>query len=162
MVTSEIILSSSHPDAAKWHMNVTIVADEMPGFGGLSGVHAALRQGRDILVVAWDMPFVTPELLGAIVQAGVEHDADAAVPESDSPHRVEPFCAWYAASCRMALSEFLRSGGGSAHRFLERLPRLHLIPKRVTTRFGDPRLLFSSVNTAADLERARAILGSPQ
>lgn len=161
MVTPELVLSASHRDASKWLENVLIVADKSGGLGGISGVHAALSLGRDVLVVAWDMPFVTGDLLRAIVFAGVEHDAEAAVPLSDSPHGVEPFCAWYSVRAFAAMDRFLAGGGGGAHDLLARL-RVHHIPQSVTARYGDPRILFLSVNTAEDLARARAIAGAAQ
>lgn len=114
------------------------------------------------MVVAWDMPFVNGDLLQAIVGAGRELGADAAVPESDSPHGVEPFCAWYAQSAFEPSERFLASGGGSARDFLAKLPRVHQLPLSMTARFGDPAVLFLSVNRAEDLARARAIAGSSQ
>lgn len=162
VVTSDIVLSANDPSAAKWLSNVAIMSDKQPGTGGISGVHAALSLGRDVIVVAWDMPFVSGDLLGAIAAAGLEHRADAAIPESDSPHRMEPFCAWYAASAFEPIDRFLADGGGSARDLVARLPRVHRIPMSETSRFGDPRVLFLSVNTPADLHRARDIADSPR
>ncbi len=162
MVTPDVALSASHPNASQWLPNVVILSDKSPGLGGISGVHAGLSSGRDVLVVAWDMPFVTGDLLQAILAAGVEHDADAAVPRSESPHGFEPFCAWYSATALPPIARFLDQGGGSAHDLLARLPNVYYIPHAVTARFGDPRVLLSSVNTASDLARARAIAEAPQ
>jgi molybdopterin-guanine dinucleotide biosynthesis protein A len=130
--------------------------------GGISGVHAGLSAGRNVLVVAWDMPFVSGELLRSIMAAGVAHAADAAIPESDSPHGFEPFCAWYSVSALPAMDRFLDAGGGSARDFLSLLPHVQRIPQSVTAQFGDPRVLFLSVNTAEDLARARAIAEKAQ
>lgn len=108
------------------------------------------------------MPFVTGDLLQVIVNEGVEHGADAAVPRSDSPFGVEPFCAWYSARALEPMGRFLAAGAGSARDLLARLSRVHYVPQSVTARFGDPRVLFFSVNTAEDLARARAIAGASQ
>ena len=162
MVTPDVVLSANHEDAPMWLENVAVVADKSTGIGGIAGIHAALSSGRDVIVVAWDMPFVTGDLLQVIVSEGVEHGADAAVPRSDSPFGVEPFCAWYTARALEPMGRFLAEGGGSARDLLARLPRVRYIPRSVTARFGDPHLLFFSVNTAEDLARARAILDTAQ
>jgi molybdopterin-guanine dinucleotide biosynthesis protein A len=130
--------------------------------GGISGVHAGLSTGRSVLVAAWDMPFLTGELLRFIVDVGVAHGAYAALPESESPHGVEPFCAWYSIASLPAMDRFLGAGGGSARDFLSQLPHVHRIPQSVTGQFGDPRVLFLSVNTVEDLARARAIAEKAQ
>lgn len=156
-VTPEVVLSANHVDAPQWLLDVPIVADKSPIFGGLSGILAALSSDRDVLVVAWDMPFVSGELLRTIVAEGPEHSADAAVPESNSPIGIEPFCAWYSAGARRPLEDFLNAGGGSARDFVGRLPRVRRVPMSVTRQFGDPGVLFLSVNTPEDLARARAI-----
>lgn len=132
----------------------------MPALGGLAGIYAGLTHGRvdrDLLAVAWDMPFVHPDLLVRMVAVGLEESANAVVPESDSPNGIEPFCAWYSASAREPLEDFLARGGGSAGSFLSLLPRVHRFPLSQTRQFGDPAVLFLSVNTPADLSRARAI-----
>lgn len=122
-------------------------------------MHAVLETGRDAVVVAWDMPFVTSDLLAALLEFGRMEDADAAIPESDSPFGVEPFCAYYSARLSEPLARFLTEGRGSAADFLARLDALRRLSAADVRRLGDPSKLFFSVNTPADLERARAMAG---
>jgi molybdopterin-guanine dinucleotide biosynthesis protein A len=156
-VTNELLLVANDPDAGHWLPGVAVVSDLHPGAGGLAGVEAALSRGRDALVVAWDMPFVTPSLLRMLVDAARAHDADVALPASDSPYGFEPFCAHYSVRVREPLSDFFESGGGAARDFLRSLSRVHLVPAVDVEQIGDARRLFFSVNTAEDLERARAM-----
>lgn len=156
-VTNEILLVANDPDAGHWLPGVAVLSDLHVGGGGLAGVEAALSRGRNVLVVAWDMPFITTDLLQAVLDAARAHEADVAVPESESPYGFEPFCAFYSARVLTALSSFLRQGGGAARDFLRRLPRVHRMPLADVERVGDPRLLFFSVNTVEDLQRARAM-----
>jgi molybdopterin-guanine dinucleotide biosynthesis protein A len=128
----------------------------------MAGVEAALSRGRDALVVAWDMPFVTPLLLQALIHEAIVHDADVTVPESDSPYGFEPFCAHYSVRVRPSLAKFFDGGGGAARDFLGQIPRVHRIPISAVEKLGDPRRLFFSVNTPDDLERARAMAASPK
>ena len=154
----DIVLSANAEEALEWLDDVDIVRDASLGLGGVSGIHAALGLGRDILVVAWDMPFVSSELLGHLLDvAGRNPQAWAVVPESDSQHGTEPFCAWYSARCRRATEEFLAGGGGPARELLAAVPHVVRIPVTDVERFGDPRTLFLSVNTREDLAHARAI-----
>lgn len=155
----DLLIAANAPDASNWLPDVAVLADEVPGSGGLAGIHATLGRGRDALVVAWDMPFVAGDLLRELARQARVEGAEVVVPESDSPHGIEPFCAFYAQAVREPLGEYLRSGGGSAHRFLAGLPRVSRVPRSAVRRFGDPRRLFFSVNTPDDLAHARAMAG---
>lgn len=154
-VTGEIVLVANDPGASSWLPGVELRRDAHPGAGGLAGVHAALGDGADALAVAWDMPFVTTELLLAICDRA-EPGADACVPESDSPHGIEPFCALYRQTVAAPLAAFLAAGGGPAREFLDRC-RVRRMSLSDVRRFGDPAALFMNVNSPADLERARAM-----
>lgn len=156
-VTPELVLIANDPAASGWLPGVAVLSDLHPGAGGLAGVEAALTRGRDALVVAWDMPFVTAALLQTLIDAAQGSDADVALPESESPYGFEPFCAYYSARVRESLLAFLEAGGGAARDFLRTLPRVHLVSTADTARLGDPKRLFFSVNTPEDLERARAM-----
>lgn len=157
-VTPRLLLASNAPTAASWLDNVSIVSDNFTGLGGLAGVEAALARGQDALVVAWDMPFVVPDLLQALVTASRAQDASAVVPQSlTSPFGFEPFCAFYSVRVHAALREFLGRGGGAARDFVDALDGVHHLPANEVATFGDPRRLFFSVNTPDDLARARAM-----
>lgn len=123
----------------------------------MAGVEVALTTGSDVVVVAWDMPFVTASLVEFIIGEARRHESQVTVPESDSPYGFEPFCAYYAASVQPALAEFLRDGGGPARDFLARIPRVHRIARDEVARVGDPERLLLSFNTREDLERAREL-----
>jgi molybdopterin-guanine dinucleotide biosynthesis protein A len=156
------ILASNDDEAATWLDGVVIAADKYERAGGMAGVHSALSLGRDVLVVAWDMPFVAAELLQALVTRAAAGAFSAVVPESLSPIGCEPFCALYSTAALPALEAYLAAGGGAAHSFLRELPDVRWLSLREVARFGDPERLFFSVNTAADLDRARAMAEATQ
>lgn len=153
-VVSEVMLIANDANAATWLPQASVRADAYPGAGGMAGVHAALSAGHDVLAVAWDMPFVTTALLRLIRDTGAASGADACIPESDSPHGIEPFCAWYSRAALPSLETFLRDGGGAARDFL-RTVKVFRIPTATIRAVGEPGQLFLSVNTADDLARAR-------
>jgi molybdopterin-guanine dinucleotide biosynthesis protein A len=162
-VTVDLLLVANDADASRWLPGASLISDRHPGTGGLAGVEAALATGGcDALVVAWDMPFVTPAILRAILEAAAAHGADIVLPESDSPYGFEPFCAYYSARVLPSLSQFLERGGGAARDFIGRASRVHLLPAVDVASVGDPRRMFFSVNTPADLERARAMANATE
>jgi len=148
------VLAANDPGATDWLPGVAVVADRLPDAGGLGGVDAVLASGSDALIVAWDMPFVTVDVLRVIVDRARRASADVVVPQSESPFGFEPFCAFYSARAGAPLSRFLAAGGRAPSDFLARLTRVERIPQAELP--GDARRLFLSVNTPEDLATARA------
>lgn len=163
-VTDELLLVANAPDAHEWLPGVRTVADLRPGLGALGGLHAALAHAeRDILLVAWDMPFVSAALLGELRRIGEGgadeshheltfiRDADVVIPESDGSRRgVEPLCAWYSRRCLPAVERTLDAGDLRVIGFHEQV-RVQRLPVARVRDFGDPARLFSNVNTRAEL-----------
>lgn len=59
-VTDDLLLIANDPDAAGWLPDLRVAGDVRAGEGALGGLHAALTHaGGDIVLVAWDMPFVS-------------------------------------------------------------------------------------------------------
>ncbi len=132
------------------------VGDVRVGVGPLGGVHAALtRSAGAILVVAWDMPFVPPALLGYLRRLGDE-GAIAVVPENGDG-RLEPTCAYYSGKCVEPLEAWLDGGRSGAAAFLNACAGVRRVSVDEVSPFGDPARLFLSVNTAAALRRADAL-----
>jgi molybdopterin-guanine dinucleotide biosynthesis protein A len=152
-----IVLAANDPSAPSWLPGVDVVADRLPGSGGLAGVEAAIAREGDGIVVAWDMPFVTAGLLRELTRRAATHEADVVVPESDSPYGFEPFCAYYSARTLPQLAAFLEGGGGAARDFIAQVARVHRLPLRDVATFGDAATMFFSVNTPEELARARTI-----
>jgi molybdopterin-guanine dinucleotide biosynthesis protein A len=161
-VTPRLVLAANESAAIDWLAGVAVLPDELRGAGGLAGVHAALALESDVLVVAWDMPFVSGTLLSALLSHATATRPAAVVPETDSRFGIEPFCAWYGAAARAPIEDFLRRGGGPAREFVASLPGAERLPLRQVRQAGDPERLFFSVNTADDLTRARAMAETAQ
>ena len=116
----------------------------------LAGVLAALAaaQGRPIVVVPCDTPFVPAALLAHFATMR----ARAAVVESD---RIHPLLGRYEPSCAPALQEALAAGRSATAAALA-LDPLVVGPNELA-RYGDPARITFNVNTPADLERAAAM-----
>lgn len=147
----ELLLVANDPDASRWLGGVAVARDVRPGGGALSGIHAALvGSGTDVLVVAWDAPFVSGLLLRALREAGERAGTGAAVPVSEARFGFEPLCAWYAADCLAAVERALDERRFHAGGWQRDLPMCEVDPSP----FGDARAIFMNVNTPADLALA--------
>jgi molybdopterin-guanine dinucleotide biosynthesis protein A len=141
--------------AAEWCPDLEVVGDEIPGCGSLGGIYTALGAGAGpVLVIAWDMPFVSDDLLRALVD-GLE-GYDALLPQSTGPLGVEPLCAVYGPRCRDAIGRQIRVNNLRTTAFHSAV-RVGTLEVRTVASFGDPDELFFNVNTEADLSRARSL-----
>src|SRR2546430_159800 len=103
------LLVANAPDAAAWRPDLVSVPDAEPGLGSVGGIYTAVAAGDDpVLCVAWDMPFLTVDLLRALVDGAAGWDAF--LPESDSRRGLEPLCAVYGPACRAAIERPLERG----------------------------------------------------
>jgi molybdopterin-guanine dinucleotide biosynthesis protein A len=152
-VADDLLLIANDPQAHEWLPGVQVASDVRPGAGALGGLHAALvRAGTPVLVVAWDMPFVPPDLLTALRALG-ERGFEAVVPERDAEHRLEPLCAYYAPPCIAAIERHLDIGDRRAIAFHEDV-RVGRLDAAAVARFGDPARVFLNVNAPDDLLQA--------
>ena len=155
LVSDDLLLIANADGAESWLPGVRTERDVRSGAGALGGLHAALSHARrDIVLVAWDMPFVSAALLGEMRRIGEAESLDAVLPESDGSRRgVEPLCAWYSLRCVPAIEATLDAGDLRVIGFHEQV-RLQRMPLQRVTEFGDPLRLFANVNTPDDLVRA--------
>lgn len=160
LVTDDLLLIANAADALAWLPGVRTERDVRTGAGALGGLHAALSHaGRDIVLVAWDMPFVSAALLGEMRRLGEVEGLDAVLPESDGSRRgVEPLCAWYSHRCLPAIEATLDAGDLRVIGFHDRV-RTQRLPLERVTDFGDPSRLFANVNTRDDLALAERTHG---
>ena len=156
-VAGETIVSANATDASSWIPGVRVVPDVLQGGGAAAGIHAALRAcAAPILVIGWDMPFVTPELLRALVSFARDGDFDAVVPAARESGALEPLCAWYAPAAAAAIESRWNSGRRGLHELLGSLNTC-ILPADFVATIGEAERLFFNVNTQADLEAARAL-----
>lgn len=150
------ILITNDADAPRWRPDLRIVPDVHPGCGSLGGIFTAVTAGQGaVLVVAWDMPFVGPELLAALADGAGAHDAF--LPESGGPRGVEPLCGVYGPACRAPIRAQLEQRDFRATAFHEHVNVGVLSLERVRE-IGEPDTMFFNVNTPDDLDRARAMV----
>jgi molybdopterin-guanine dinucleotide biosynthesis protein A len=131
---------------------ITIRQDVRPERGSLVGIHSALATaGDDVLVVAWDMPFVSTALLSLIASRLVP-GVFAAIPET--ARGLQPLCAAYSRRCLPLIERAIDAGNLKVSAFVDALPVVRLIGPSELEPLGDPERLFFNVNTPADLAEA--------
>src|SRR2546429_6119142 len=103
------LLVANAPEGPSWRRDLRAVSDVRPGNGSLGGIYTAVVSGAGpVLCVAWDMPFLTIELLRALLEGSTGWDAF--LPESDGRRGVEPLCAVYGPACAAAIERQLALG----------------------------------------------------
>ncbi|HVH68806.1 MAG TPA: molybdenum cofactor guanylyltransferase [Gemmatimonadales bacterium] len=149
------LLVANAPDGPTWRPDLRAIRDVRPDCGSLGGIYTAVVSGAGpVLCVAWDMPFVTPELLRALVHGSAGRDAF--LPESDGRRGVEPLCAVYGPACGPAIERQLDRGDLRAIGFHAAV-NVGTLPLERVRAFGEPDELFFNVNTPEDLQRAEAV-----
>jgi molybdenum cofactor guanylyltransferase len=154
--TEDQLVVANDPAATTWFAGERVVSDVTPGVGPLMGLATALGAagGAAVLVVAWDMPFVTGALLRALRERG-ERAGVAAAPMHGAARWVEPLCAYYPPDALSACRALLDSGERRAAALLEVLPGVITLDDAALASFGDVARLFDSVDSPEDL----AVLG---
>jgi molybdopterin-guanine dinucleotide biosynthesis protein A len=120
----------------------------------LCGIVAALREadGRAVIAVGCDLPFVTAELLGWLAAL----PEPLAVPELGG--RLDPLLARYGPGLLAPLERALDARRPLQEAVRELGPRL--IGEEELGRFGEPGRLLFNLNTPEDLARAEAMIAS--
>ena len=155
-VASELLLVSGAEGAAQWLPDARVVGDVLTGGGTAAGVHAALAAAHGpVIVLAWDMPFVTPTVCGLLADTAAVAAVDAVVPRGERG-ALEPLCAWYGAACIAAIEERWAGGDRGLQGMFARVRSIVVDTDRFAP-FGPPARLFLNVNDASDLERANLL-----
>lgn len=91
-VTSEVRIVG---DPSKFAAFAPTIKDIFPNCGPLGGIHAALRSSQTELnlILAVDVPFVSPPLLQYLIERARTTAATVTVPQADQ--RYQPLCAIY-------------------------------------------------------------------
>ncbi|MFC4075676.1 molybdenum cofactor guanylyltransferase [Salinithrix halophila] len=135
---------------------IPVVQDHWPGCGPLAGIHAGLVYGNSELnlVVACDMPFVSRELAGFLLEKAEKiPGADALVPRAEG--RIHPLFAVYRRRTFPFLEEILQENTDrSVTRFLERTDTIE-VGEEEWHHLADPRLALLNMNRPGDYDQVR-------
>jgi molybdopterin-guanine dinucleotide biosynthesis protein A len=141
----------SGPEPRYLDRGATVVLDHVREVGPLGGIEAALTSPGVAagLFLAVDMPFVTVELLRALIEWMPGFDAVVPVGGGGA----QPLCAVYGNSCLEAIRACLKARDYRMTGFWPQV-RVREVGEDELARFGSPAALFDNVNTPADYDRA--------
>ena len=149
-----VVVGGGEPTA---HLEgVRCVLDERPGTQGpLAGMEAGLTAARNrlVFVAAGDMPFLSGNLVGYLLEHLEKREACAVVPRHQG--RIHPLCAAYDRAVLPRITAALDEGVRAVHRFLETLDKVDYVEEELQ-RVGDPDIFLMNVNSPEDLDRARS------
>jgi molybdopterin-guanine dinucleotide biosynthesis protein A len=155
--TSRVVVVSSKPVPEAGPAAMSVIPDVTPGKGPLGGLEAALREaaarGLDgVLLLACDLPAVTPALLAKVAE-GLEN-ASAVAPSREGGG-IEPLCAAYRVETLAAVERRLSSEDLSLHALFRDVGGRASPAEEL----GESAAQLLNVNTPEDLPRAEALLG---
>jgi molybdopterin-guanine dinucleotide biosynthesis protein A len=146
-------------DVAAWDMlGVEALVDRVSGAGPLAGVATALAAvgTGSVVCVAGDMPFLSPALLGALLQESP--GADALAPRRNG--RPEPLCARYSTRLLQDVEARLATGRLALHALLEESPGTVWLDEGRLAELGVTDEALLNLNAREDIARAEALARS--
>jgi len=144
------------------NLGLSTLTDRWPGEGPLGGIITALRATEKAgngaewnLLVGCDMPFLTLEWLGYLVERSLASRAEVVVPRS--ANGLEPLCACWRSSGTRKLQRAFDDGVRKVTEAMKQL-QMEIIDESDWKRFDSAGRLFWNMNTAADYDEAKKIL----
>jgi molybdopterin-guanine dinucleotide biosynthesis protein A len=133
---------------------IKVITDIYPGKGALGGLYTGLVASSSFhsLVVAADMPFLSPSLLDYLIR--LSSDFDVVIPQVQG--MLEPLHAVYSKDCLPWIEKQIAENNLKVSGFLDKV-KVRYIGETEIDRFDAEHLSFFNVNTLADLEKAKQI-----
>ena len=132
------------------HLGYRVIPDPVDGFGPLAGLLAALDDSTSEwnLVVACDMPRLTPDFLGFLLSQARESAAEVLLPV-DVDGMPQPLCAVYSLGVGNAIRRAVDSGVHKMTKAFESLRIMQLLPEQYQ-KFSPDGKLFTNLNLPQD------------
>lgn len=159
-LVDDVVLALREPDSAISGAAATVVYDERPGAGPLGGICAGLGAARHerVLVIACDLPLLSPAVLGALLAISITAEADLTVPRR-ADGTLEMLHAVYCRSVRSVARQRLSAGrlklAGLADDLVAHGGRVRYVAEAELLPLDPGLRTFFNLNTPADLARLR-------
>lgn len=130
--------------------NLNFVTDLYGERGALGGIHAALEncESEWTLILACDLPLVTPEALLVLTKIAVTENFAAAIVPRQSDGRLQPLCAAYRRkACLPKIENIMRERESASMRDFLDLIRVKFVPQ---IELSPDERLFLNVNRPED------------
>ena len=163
-VAGELVVTTSRPSELAYleerefdGLVPRVVMDVDGPAGAMRGIASSLVAARLPLVaiVACDMPFVSPELTGALADRVKEGPLDVCVPREE--RGIEPLCSvWRREACAPAACELLASDRQRIRCLIDRVHAGYLDEPQIIEAAGS-LLCFENVNTPEEFAAAELL-----
>ncbi|GAC1362981.1 MAG: molybdenum cofactor guanylyltransferase [Herpetosiphon sp.] len=145
-------------DAAAWPTLTARLTPDLYGpSGSLGGIASGLTLAKHpfALVVAADMPFLSPQLVHWMIEQPRSYDILAPRGGGDTKSGGwEPLCAIYSRRCLPVMDERLRTGSFKIRPIFDRL-NAQAIEAEVQRKLDPRGMVFQNINTPVDLEQVQ-------
>lgn len=151
-LADDILIVANDPQPLSF-LNLPIIPDITPGYGPLMGLYSGLKgaSGELAVMVAVDMPFLTPDFLRFLLALAPDHDV--VIPEAGG--RLHPLCAVYRrTTCLPAIEQVIARGQRRLIAF-HPLVRVRRVGEDELRAISPDLLALANVNTPQELAWAR-------
>lgn len=155
LLFSEVVYVTNDHDFVSPYPDMIVAHDEVPHLGPLGGIMAGLKAAANdrVFVVAYDMPFVVPELVRFL--CGLDPEADVIVPVIAGEY--EPLHAVYDRSCLSRIRSQLKSGRRKIVDFYKDV-NLRAVDESELREVEPGLRTFFNINTWDDVHQADSLL----
>ncbi len=163
-IAGELVVTTSRPSELAYleelmfdGLRPRVVMDVDGPAGAMRGIASSLTAARLPLVaiVACDMPFVSPELIGALSDRVKEGPLDACVPREE--RGIEPLCAvWRCDACAPVARELLDQDRQRIRCLIDQVHAGYLDEPQIVEVAGST-LCFENVNTPEEFAAAELL-----
>ncbi len=162
-VAGELVVTTSRPSELAYLEHTfgglvpRVVADLEGPAGAMRGIASSLAAARLPLaaIVACDMPFVSPELIAALLDRVKEGPLDVCVPRED--RGIEPLCAvWRRQACAPVARELLDQDRQRIRCLIDQVHAGYLDEPQIVEVAGST-LCFENVNTPEEFAAAELL-----
>ena len=142
------------------NLGVPVFADRHQGVGPLEALRVALSntQTHRVLLVACDLPFLTPELFSFLLSIPA---ANHAVVPLSCDNQLEPLCAIYCKDSLEIVNDLIERGERKMAKIFEEAPTRFVEFEEIRQLDG-AHLFFENINTPEDYERTIRRLRKPE
>ena len=163
-IAGELVVTTSRPSELAYleelmfdGLRPRVLMDVDGSAGAMRGITSSLAAARLPLaaIVACDMPFVSPELIGALSDRVKEGPLDVCVPREE--RGIEPLCAvWRRDACAPVARELLDQDRQRIRCLIDRVHAGYLDEPQIVEVAGS-MLCFENVNTPEELAAAELL-----
>ena len=155
-VFREVVIVIAQDSAPLDRLACQVLRDLIPDCGGLGGLYTGLKQAptEHVFVVACDMPFLSPPVIGHFLKLRTEVD----IVMAKLSNGLHPMHAVYGKQCLPLLEQMIAARNLKIQDLVgQSALRVRLVTNSELAALDPTTRSFYNVNTPADLEAARAL-----